>query len=87
MNCEIEFLPVGEASKAGDAIIVRYGKPNAFGLMTIDGGNLDSRKQVVEHIRQNFGGHVYINHAVLTHSDADHASELREILSVRPKSY
>ena len=25
MNCEIEFLPVGEGCKAGDAIVVRYG--------------------------------------------------------------
>lgn len=25
MNCEIEFLPVGSGSKAGDAIVVRYG--------------------------------------------------------------
>jgi len=23
MNCEIEFLPVGEGSRAGDAIVVR----------------------------------------------------------------
>ena len=27
MKCEIEFLPVGDASKAGDAIVIRYGEP------------------------------------------------------------
>jgi beta-lactamase superfamily II metal-dependent hydrolase len=80
MKCEIEFLPVGDASKAGDAIVIRYGEPDAFWLMTIDGGNIDSGELVVEHIRKEFGPHAYISHAVLTHSDADHASGLRHIL-------
>jgi beta-lactamase superfamily II metal-dependent hydrolase len=80
MKCEIEFLPVGDASKAGDAIVIRYGEPDGFGLMTIDGGNMDSGDLVVQHIRQQFGNHIYINHALLTHTDADHASGLRHIL-------
>ena len=29
MNCEIEFLPVGDGCKPGDAIVVRYGDVNA----------------------------------------------------------
>ena len=33
MNCEIEFLPVGDGSKAGDAIVVRYGEADAYELM------------------------------------------------------
>lgn len=44
MNCEIEFLPVGDASKAGDAIVVRYGDASAYELMVVDGGSLDSGK-------------------------------------------
>jgi hypothetical protein len=36
VKCEIEFLPVGEGSKAGDAIIVRCGDVNAYQLMLID---------------------------------------------------
>jgi hypothetical protein len=81
MSCEIEFLPVGEASKAGDAIVVRYGEANSYELMTIDGGNAESGKALVEHIRTQFGKDSVISHAVLTHSDADHASGLREIIS------
>jgi len=84
VNCEIEFLPVGSASKPGDAIVVRYGETDAYELMTIDGGNLDSGKLVVEHVRNNFGENAGIKHAVLTHSDADHASGLREILDGLP---
>jgi hypothetical protein len=45
MNCEIEFLPVGDGCKTGDAIVVRYGEVNAWELMVIDGGNLDSGKR------------------------------------------
>lgn len=81
MNCEIEFLPVGDASKPGDAIVVRYGEANAYELMVVDGGNIDSGKALVEHVRNEFGKNSVISHVVLTHSDADHASGLREILS------
>jgi beta-lactamase superfamily II metal-dependent hydrolase len=83
MNCEIEFLPVGEKSKPGDAIVVRYGDVNSFELMVVDGGNLESGKSLVEHIRQEFGNHRVAN-VVLTHADADHASGLRELLKEIP---
>lgn len=81
MNCEIEFLPVGDASKAGDAIVIRYGSVNGYELMIVDGGNSDSGTLLVEHIRNHFGNNAVISHVVLTHSDADHASGLREVLS------
>lgn len=84
MKCEIEFLPVGDASKAGDAIIVRYGTVESYQLMIVDGGNLDSGKLLVEHVRQHFGRNAIISHVVLTHSDADHASGLREVLQELP---
>lgn len=81
MNCEIEFLPVGDATKAGDAIVVRYGEVNSYELMVVDGGNLDSGKLLVEHVHEQFGKQAIISHVVLTHADADHASGLREVLS------
>jgi beta-lactamase superfamily II metal-dependent hydrolase len=81
MNCEIEFLPVGDGSKPGDAIVVRYGDVNSYELMIVDGGNLDSGKALVEHIHDYFGSNSMISHVVLTHPDADHASGLREVLS------
>ena len=84
MNCEIEFLPVGEGCKAGDAIVVRYGSDNVYELMIIDGGNKDSGKAIVEHIRAEFGNDKVISHVVLTHGDADHASGLTEVLSELP---
>jgi len=81
VNCEIEFLPVGDASRPGDAIVVRYGAISAYELMIVDGGSLDAGKELVAHIRQHFGSNAVISHVVLTHSDADHAYGLREVLS------
>src|SRR6267378_1343415 len=81
MNCEIEFLAVGDASKAGDAIVIRYGDVSAYELMIVDAGNLDSGRDLVNHIRKEFGASSIISHVVLTHCDADHASGLREVLA------
>lgn len=80
MSCEVEFMPVGTGSRPGDAIIVRYGTPTVYHLILIDGGDAASGENIVTHIRQHFGSNAYINHMVLTHSDMDHASGLREVL-------
>lgn len=80
MNCEIEFLPVGEGSKAGDAIVVRYGTVDSYELMIVDGGHETSGELLVDHIKKNFGKDAVISHVVLTHSDTDHASGLRTVL-------
>ncbi len=84
MNCEIEFLPVGENSKAGDAIVVRYGNENNYKLMLIDGGHAETGKAIVEHIQTEFGRDSVLSHVLLTHPDGDHASGLREVLSELP---
>jgi glyoxylase-like metal-dependent hydrolase (beta-lactamase superfamily II) len=84
MNCEIEFLPVGDGCKPGDAIVVRYGDANAYEIMVIDGGNLDSGKAVVTHVKNNFGYNAVVSHALVTHSDGDHASGMREVLAGLP---
>jgi beta-lactamase superfamily II metal-dependent hydrolase len=84
VDCEIEFMPVGDSSKAGDAIVVRYGDASRFELMIVDGGNLDSGKALVAHVRKHYGNTAIISHVVLTHCDADHASGLREVLTELP---
>ena len=81
MNCEIEFLPVGEKSKAGDAFVVRYGTVQSYELMIVDGGHEESGQLLVDHIRKHFGKDAVVSHVVLTHSDNDHASGLRTVLS------
>lgn len=84
MKCEIEFLAVGEASKAGDAIVIRYGEIDNYELMVVDGGTADTGEKLVAHLRDQFGISVTLEHVVLTHSDADHASGLREVLREIP---
>lgn len=79
MSLEIEFLPVGEGSKAGDCIVVRYGMPGAYDLMIIDGGTTETGVSLVAHIRKQFPEMAHIEHVVLTHADLDHASGLREL--------
>jgi beta-lactamase superfamily II metal-dependent hydrolase len=87
MPCEIEFMPVGAASKPGDAIIVRYGTPQRYELMVIDGGTIESGENVVKHLRKYFGNDASLSHALLSHGDGDHASGLRPILREIPTQH
>ena len=84
MKCEVEFMPVGEGTRAGDAIVIRYGEEDNFDLMVVDGGTLDAGEAMIAHIQKHFGAGAVIEHMVLTHGDADHASGLREVLKVIP---
>jgi beta-lactamase superfamily II metal-dependent hydrolase len=83
MGIEIDFLAVGDASKSGDAIAVRFG--NLHGarqeqtVITIDGGTKESGDKLVEHIKTYFGT-THVDFAFLTHPDGDHASGMSEIL-------
>lgn len=80
MKCEVEFLAVGKASRPGDAIVIRYGEPDVYSLMIVDGGTEDTGAELVEHIRKQFGNYSVIEHVVLTHCDGDHSSGLRNVL-------
>jgi beta-lactamase superfamily II metal-dependent hydrolase len=86
MKCEVEFLPVGENSKAGDAIVIRYGEADNYEIMVVDGGTKESGEAVVAHVKKQFGNDAKIAHAVVSHSDADHASGMRPIIENLPTS-
>jgi hypothetical protein len=59
MGYEIDFLPVGEESKGGDAIALRYG--NLYGsrdeqtVIIVDGGYTDDGEALVKHIVDYYG--------------------------------
>lgn len=81
-SIEIDFLPVGNGEKSGDAIAFRYGNFDDIQnqhIIVIDGGTIESGKALVEHINKYYGGQVDL--AILTHPDGDHASGLREVLN------
>jgi len=83
MGIEIDFLAVGEASKSGDAIAIRFGnlhgKREEQTVITIDGGTKESGEKLVEHIKAHYGTTI-VDHAFLTHPDGDHASGMSLIL-------
>jgi len=84
MDFEIEFLPVGDATKAGDAIVGRYGSNGQYAVTVIDGGTQDSGDALVEHIKHYYGAETVVAHVISTHPDNDHASGLRRVLSELP---
>ena len=83
MGYEIDFLPVGEGEKSGDAIALRFG--NLHGnrdeqtVVVIDGGFKETGKKLVEHIDKYYRTD-YVDLAISTHPDADHVSGLTVVL-------
>lgn len=82
MQYEIDFIPVGEGERGGDAICLRFGekldKDNQQ-VIVIDGGTRESGDTIVKHINRYYGTNT-VNLAILTHPDCDHASGMREVL-------
>ncbi|MCL1826000.1 MAG: MBL fold metallo-hydrolase [Betaproteobacteria bacterium] len=76
---EIDFLPVGNGDKSGDAIAVRYGEPGSYKVMVVDGGTKESGQALVDHIKEHYGT-THVDYVVNTHPDADHASGLEVVL-------
>lgn len=76
---EIDFLPVGNGERSGDAICVRYGTPGNYKVMVYDGGTKESGEKLVEHIK-TFYGTTHVDYVVCSHPDADHASGLSVVL-------
>lgn len=83
MGLEIDFLPVGDGEKGGDAIAVRYG--NLFGdrsqqqVIIIDGGTKETGQQLVQHVKTHYQTD-HVDTVICSHLHADHASGLTEVL-------
>lgn len=81
---EIDFLPVGEGERGGDAIAVRWG--NLHGerseqkIMLIDGGTKESGQSLVEHVKKYYKTS-QVDYVFCSHPDADHASGLTEAIN------
>lgn len=77
---EIDFLPVGDGERSGDAISLRYDLGNGMVIHVVDGGTQDSGKALCDHIDSYYDKPKMIHHVVLTHPDDDHSSGLREVI-------
>lgn len=88
---EIDFLPVGEESKSGDAILFRYKEYGEYKVILIDGGHKESKgvktsDTILEHMRKyyypaaNSDAEMRIDHIVCSHPDSDHVGGLQEVM-------
>jgi beta-lactamase superfamily II metal-dependent hydrolase len=83
MGFEIDYIPVGEGERSGDAIALRFG--NLTGprteqtVVVIDAGFTDSGEKLVKHINDFYGTN-QVDLVVSTHPDMDHASGLTIVL-------
>jgi beta-lactamase superfamily II metal-dependent hydrolase len=76
---ELEFLPVGNGERSGDAIVARFvSDDGSWRTLVVDGGTKESGQTIVEHVRRHYGTNL-INDVVNTHPDADHSSGLRVV--------
>ena len=84
MGYEVDFLPVGNGEKSGDAIAVRFGDLHSRNrrdqfVMVIDGGTKESGQKLVDHIREYYTTSS-VDLVVNSHPDADHSSGLSVVL-------
>lgn len=78
---EIDFLPVGENSKSGDAICGRITVPSwpRPAVFVIDGGYKADGEALVDHITTYYDTDI-VDVVIATHSDADHINGLNVVL-------
>lgn len=83
-SLEIDFMPVGDGEKSGDAIALRFGlyedgKWKNQRVFIIDGGNIASGEALVKHVKEVYKT-TKVDRVILTHPDSDHASGLRKVI-------
>ena len=83
MSYEVDIRAVGDESKSGDAIALRFGEfitdPNSQRVVVIDGGFRDSGEDLVKHIKGFYETNT-VDLVIATHPDNDHVSGLRVVL-------
>jgi beta-lactamase superfamily II metal-dependent hydrolase len=79
---EVDFLPVGKAGRHGDAIALRFSRPDGDGFahVVIDAGFEENGPALVEHFDRYYGTRS-VDIALLTHPDADHIGGMGTVLS------
>ncbi len=83
MAFEIDYIPVGDGERSGDAIALRFGNLSGSRaeqtVVIIDAGFEDSGEQLVKHINDFYGTN-RVDLVISTHPDMDHASGLKIVL-------
>jgi beta-lactamase superfamily II metal-dependent hydrolase len=78
---EIDFLPVGDGGRSGDAIAMRFTRPDTGTLahVIVDAGFQDDGEALVAHVKKYYET-TSIDLAILTHPDGDHIGGMGEVL-------
>lgn len=78
---EVEFIPVGEKTETGDAILCHFTDPGTGTerVVLVDGGFSDTADSIVSHVRSYYATH-RIDLMVCTHPDDDHINGLFGVL-------
>lgn len=83
MAYEVDVHAVGEESKSGDAITLRFGNfvmnPSDQYVVVIDAGFSNSGEKLVDRIKNTYGTE-FVDLVISTHPDSDHINGLRVIL-------
>ena len=83
MAYEIDYIPVGDGKKCGDAISLCFGNLSGSReeqtVIVIDGGFKESGEKLVQHINKYYGTD-FIDLVISTHSDEDHSEGLSVVL-------
>ena len=79
ISYQIDFLPVGDGDRSGDAIAARWWDGTRWHVLIYDGGTQASGQALVDHVMMNYGT-TRVDYVVNSHPDADHASGLKVIL-------
>ncbi|MBP1313919.1 MBL fold metallo-hydrolase [Herbaspirillum sp. 1130] len=76
---EIDFLPVGEGERSGDAIAIRWFEPDGQRVLIYDGGTREYGQALVAHVKRHFQTD-FVHYIVNSHPDNDHAGGLEYVL-------
>jgi beta-lactamase superfamily II metal-dependent hydrolase len=70
---EVDFLPVGKAGRHGDAIAMRFTRPDTgtYAHVIIDAGFEENGEALVEHVQRYYATRS-VDLAIVTHPDGDH---------------
>jgi len=83
MAYQIDYIPVGDGERSGDAIALRFGNLSGpreqQSVVVIDGGFKESGELLVDHIKTHYGTD-HVDLVISTHPDSDHASGLCVVL-------
>lgn len=78
---EVDFLPVGNEGKSGDAICFRFTRSDSGAqvVVVIDAGFKADGEKLVDHIETYYGTRD-VDLAILTHPDGDHIGGMGEVI-------